>query len=106
MALATVVAGCKQPDPVVPTPDVNITAGEAAPEQLEFYVSATQADEIAFICVETTDEVKVYKAEALFEEGEVFAATEEPVLHTVTGLKQGTCCEFEVEFDSLCCWAA
>lgn len=90
ISLAALMTGCKQPDPVTPDPEVNITEGTAAPEQLEFYVSATQADEIAFMCVETTDEVKVYKAEALFEEGEVFAATEEPVLHTVTGLKQGT----------------
>ena len=90
ISLAALITGCRQPDPVAPAPEVNITEGAAAPEQLEFYVSATQADEIAFICVETTDEVKVYKAEALFEEGEVFAATEEPVLHTVTGLKQGT----------------
>ena len=75
MALATLVAGCKQPDPVVPTPDVKITAGEVTPEQLEFYVSATQADEIAFVCVETTEEVKLYKPEALFNEGEVQAVT-------------------------------
>ncbi|MBO5310838.1 MAG: hypothetical protein J6A91_02170 [Bacteroidales bacterium] len=90
MALAALVSGCKQPDPVVPAPEVNITEGVATPEQLEFYVSATQADEIAFICLETTDEVKVYKAEALFAEGEVFAATEEPVPHTVSGLRPET----------------
>jgi len=90
MAFAALVSGCKQPDPMVPAPEVNITEGVATPEQLEFYVSATQADEIAFICVETTDEVKVYKAEALFAEGEVFAATEEPVPHTVSGLKPET----------------
>lgn len=90
MAFAALVSGCKQPDPVVPAPEVNITEGVATPEQLEFYVSATQADEIAFVCVETTDEVKVYKAEALFAEGEVFAATEEPVPHTVSGLTPET----------------
>lgn len=90
MALAALVSGCKQPDPVVPAPEVNITEGVATPEQLEFYVSATQADEIAFVCVEMTDEVPVYKAEALFAEGEVFAATEEPVPHTVSGLKPET----------------
>lgn len=90
MALIALVSGCKQPEPVTPAPEVNITEGVATPEQLEFYVSATQADEIAFICVETTDEVKVYKAEALFDEGEVFAATEEPVPHTVSGLKPET----------------
>lgn len=90
ISLAALMTGCKQPDPVTPDPEVNITEGTAAPEQLAFYVSATQADEIAFICVETTEEVKVYKAEALFEEGEVFAATEEPVAHTVAGLKPET----------------
>ena len=90
MAFAALVSGCKQPDPVVPAPEVNITEGVATPEQLEFYVSATQADEIAFVCVETTDEVKVYKAETLFAEGEVFAATEEPVPHTVSGLTPET----------------
>ena len=90
MSLAALVTGCRQPDPVVPVPEVNITEGVAAPEPLEFYVSATQADEIAFICVETTDEVKVYKPEHIFAEGEVFSATEDPVPHTVSGLKPET----------------
>lgn len=90
MVLAALLSGCKEPEPVIPTPEVNLTEGTVSPEQLEFYMSATQADEIAFVCFETTDEMKFYKAEALFEEGEVFAATEEPVLHTVTELKQGT----------------
>lgn len=91
MAAATLLAGCKQlEDTTTPTPEVNITEGVATPEQLEFHVSATQADEIAYICVETTDEAKVYKAETLFAEGEVFAATEEPVPHIVSGLKPET----------------
>lgn len=91
MTAAALLAGCKQlEDTTTPTPEVNITEGVATPEQLEFHVSAKQADEIAYICIETTDEVKVYKAETLFEEGEVFAATEEPVPHTVSGLKPET----------------
>ncbi len=58
MAAAAFLAGCKQlEDTTEPTPEVNITEGAVASDQLEFYISATQADEIVVVGVETSDVV-------------------------------------------------
>ena len=85
------MVSCKDPQPTPevqdPKPEITITKGEVTESQIEFFLSAKDADEVAYYFVETTDEVPVIKIEALFEIGEVFAASEEPVSYVMEGLK-------------------
>lgn len=97
--LAACLTGCEQPGNPgasdnpgdTAKPEVTIIEGMMTDEEVEFYISAVNADEIAYLCVETNpDEIKVYKPETLFTQGEVFSATTDPVPHVVSGLKAET----------------
>ena len=79
----------KPPVPEVqdPKPEITITKGEVTQTQIEFFLSAKDADEVAYYFVETTDEVPIVTIENLFEIGEVFAASEEPVSYVMEDLK-------------------
>lgn len=90
MVLVMSMAGCKEPQPAVRAPEVSVSAGTVTAEDVEFYISATDADEITYLCIGTDDDMKTPAAQSLFEEGEVFAATTEPVAHTVSGLEADT----------------
>ncbi len=85
------LASCNEvkPTPEVqdPKPEITITQGEVTENQIEFFLSAKDADEVAYYFVETTEEVPVVNIENLFKNGEVFAASEEPVSYVMEGLK-------------------
>ena len=85
------MVSCKDPQPAPevqdPKPEITITKGEVTESQIEFFLSAKDADEVIYYFVETTDEVPVIKLETLFEIGEVFAASEEPVSYVMEDLK-------------------
>ena len=85
------MVSCKDPQPAPevqdPKPEITITKGEVTESQIEFFLSAKDADEVVYYFVETTDEVPVIKIETLFEIGEVFAASEEPVSYVMEDLK-------------------
>lgn len=85
------MVSCKDPQPAPevqdPKPEITITKGEVTESQIEFFLSAKDADEVVYYFVETTEEVPVVKIETLFEIGEVFAASEEPVSYVMEDLK-------------------
>lgn len=86
------VASCKEPQPDVeaPKPEITITEGVITENQIEFYLSATDADEVAYHFQETTDEVPMLTPELLFKNGEVFTASTEPVSFVMENLKPET----------------
>ena len=85
------MVSCNEPQPVPevqdPKPEITITEGTVTENQIEFFLSAKDADEVAYYFVETTDEVPVLNIENLFKIGEVFAASEEPVSYVMEDLK-------------------
>ena len=84
---------CKQPEPQVedPKPDITITEGMVTESQIEFYLSATDADEVAYYFTEATDEGLVPTVEDLFKDQEhVFAASSEPVPFVMENLAPET----------------
>ena len=85
------MVSCKDPQPVPevqePKPEITITEGTVTENQIEFLLSAKDADEVAYYFVETTEEAPIVKIENLFKDGEVFAASEEPVSYVMEGLK-------------------
>ena len=89
--LALLLVGCtNQPPPEVIKCEVTLTEGIATDSQVEFYLSATNAEEVAYLCVNTSEETLVISAETLFETGEVFTATVDPVQHQIENLKPDT----------------
>ena len=59
MALPLALVACKPDTPVdeVKNPTVEVTAGEATENSLTFTVSSTEATNVAWMCVEATEEV-------------------------------------------------
>ena len=91
--LALFLTGCKEPDPVVEpevTPEVTISEGVVTENSMEFTLSAQNADEVAYLCIEAADATETVDAEYLFTAGEVFVATAEAVLHEISDLESGT----------------
>lgn len=69
-----------------PKPEVTIAAGEQTETSVQFYLSAKEAEEIAYSFVQMTDELKAPSAEELIENGEIVEASEEPVAYLVEDL--------------------
>lgn len=86
------MVSCKEPEPQVedPKPEITIAKGVVTENQIEFFLSATQADGVAYHFVETTDEVPMLTVEALFKGENVFAASAEPVSFVMEDLKPET----------------
>lgn len=86
------MVSCKEPEPQVqdPKPEVTITEGVVTENQIEFFLSATEADEVAYYFMETTDEVPLLTVEKLFKGENVFAASAEPVSFIMDNLTPET----------------
>lgn len=72
------------------TPVVTLTAGEITENQVEFYLSAEDADEVAYGYVIAAEEAQELTAEALFDGEYVFAATADPIAHVISDLTAAT----------------
>ena len=83
---------CKQPEPQVedPKPEITITEGMVTENQIEFFLSATDADEVAYYFMETTDNVPLLTLDGLFKGENVFAASAEPVSFIMENLNPAT----------------
>ena len=83
------VVSCKKPEPQpeLPKPEITLSQGTVTEDQVEFFLSATDADEVAYCFVNTTEDVVNFTAEAIFAEGEVFTASTEPVSFVMTDLQ-------------------
>lgn len=77
----------KEPQQEAPKPEITITQGVVTENQIEFFLSATDADEVAYYFANTTEDLIVLTVESLFTEGEVFAASTEPVSFVMDGLQ-------------------
>lgn len=86
------MVSCNRPEPQVedPKPEITITEGAVTENQIEFFLSATDADEVAYYFMNTTDEVPLLTAESLFKGENVFAASTEPVSFVMEGLTPET----------------
>ena len=88
------MVSCKDPQPVPevqePKPEITITEGTVTENQIEFLLSAKDADEVAYYFVESAEAEPFAKVEDLFQNGEVFAASEEPVSYVMEGLNPET----------------
>lgn len=86
------MVSCKKPEPQVvePKPEVAISEGLITENSIEFFLSATEADEVAYCFMETTDEVPLLTVEGLFKGENVFAASAEPVSFVMENLKPET----------------
>ena len=86
------MVSCKKPEPQVedPKPQITITEGMVTENSIEFFLSATEADEVAYYFMETTDEVPLLTVEGLFKGENVFAASAEPVSFIMENLKPET----------------
>ena len=86
------MVSCKKPEPQVedPKPQITITEGMVTENSIEFFLSATEADEVAYYFMETTDEVPLLTVENLFKGENVFAASAEPVSFVMENLKPET----------------
>lgn len=69
-----------------PKPEVTLSAGERTETSVQFYLSATDADEIAYLLMEKTEGMSSPAVEDLFEQGEVVEASEEPVAYLESDL--------------------
>ena len=83
------MVSCKEKEPQVeaPKPQITITEGAVTENQIEFFLAATDADEVAYRFVNTTEEAAIVTVESLFKNGEVFAASAEPVSFLMTDLQ-------------------
>ena len=83
------MVSCNKPEPQqeAPKPEITITQGVVTENQIEFFLSATDADEVAYYFANTTEDLIVLTVESLFTEGEVFAASTEPVSFVMDGLQ-------------------
>ena len=83
---------CKQPEPQIedPKPEITITEGVVTENQIEFFLSATDADEVAYYFMDTTDGVPLLTLEGLFKGENVFAASAEPVSFIMENLTPET----------------
>ena len=93
LLLSTVSCKEKEPSgsqPDAPQPKIEITQGEVTSDQIEFFLSATDADEVAYYFQETTDEVPLLTVQSLFKNGEVYAASAEPVSFVMSDLTPET----------------
>ena len=86
------MVSCKKPEPQVedPKPQITVTAGMVTENSIEFFLSATEADEVAYHFMETTEEVPLLTVEGLFKGENVFAASAEPVSFVMENLKPET----------------
>ena len=86
------MVSCKKPEPQVedPKPQITVTEGMVTENSIEFFLSATEADEVAYHFMETTDEVPLLTVEGLFKGENVFAASAEPVSFVMENLKPET----------------
>lgn len=86
------MVSCKKPEPQVedPKPQITVTEGMVTENSIEFFLSATEADEVAYYFMETTDEVPLLTVEGLFKGENVFAASAEPVSFIMENLKPET----------------
>ena len=83
------MVSCNKPEPQqeTPKPEITLTQGVVTENQVEFFLSATDADEVAYYFANTTEDLIVLTVESLFTEGEVFAASTEPVSFVMTDLQ-------------------
>lgn len=83
------IVSCNKPEPQqeVPTPEITITQGEVTENQIEFFLAATDADEVAYYFANTTEDAVLLTVESLFKTGEVFMASAEPVSFLMTDLQ-------------------
>ena len=83
------MVSCNKPEPQqeTPKPEIAITQGEVTEDQIEFFLAATDADEVAYYFANTTDGTVIINLESLFKTGEVFAASTEPVSFVMTDLQ-------------------
>ena len=83
------MVSCKKPEPQVvePKPEVTISEGLITENSIEFFLSASKADEVAYCFMETTDEVPLLTVKGLFKGEDVFAASAEPVSFVMENLK-------------------
>ena len=83
------MVSCNKPEPQqeAPTPEITITQGEVTENQIEFFLSATDADEVAYYFANTTEDAVLLTVESLFKTGEVFMASAEPVSFLMTDLQ-------------------
>ena len=86
------MVSCKKPEPQVedPKPQITVTAGMVTENSIEFFLSATEADEVAYHFMETTEEVPLLTVEGLFKGENVFTASAEPVSFVMENLKPET----------------
>ena len=86
------MVSCKKPEPQVedPKPQITVTEGMVTENSIEFFLSATEADEVAYHFMETTEEVPLLTVEGLFKGENVFAASAEPVSFVMENLKPET----------------
>ena len=86
------MVSCKKPEPQVedPKPQITVTEGMVTENSIEFFLSATEADEVAYYFTETTDEVPLLTVEGLFKGENVFTASAEPVSFIMENLKPET----------------
>lgn len=76
----------EQTEEPAPEPEVTVSAGENTETSVQFYLSATDADEIAYLFMERTEGISAPAVEELFEEGEVVEASSEPVSYMIADL--------------------
>ena len=83
------MVSCNKPEPQqeAPTPEITITQGEVTENQIEFFLAATDADEVAYYFANTTEDAVLLTVESLFKTGEVFMASAEPVSFLMTDLQ-------------------
>ena len=86
------MVSCKKPEPQVedPKPQITVTEGMVTENSIEFFLSATEADEVAYHFMETTEEVPLLTVEGLFKGENVFTASAEPVSFVMENLKPET----------------
>ena len=81
---------CSQPEPQVERLEITIAEGMVTENQIEFFLSAIGADEVAYYFMETTDEVPLLTLDGLFSGENVYAASSEPVSFVMDNLKPET----------------
>lgn len=89
------MVSCKEKEPQQeapkdPKPEITITEGVVTENQIEFFLSATDADEVAYYFLETTDQLPLLTIEALFKGENVYTASSEPVSFIMENLTPET----------------
>lgn len=92
--LSLVIIGCNKveenPQEEPKKCEVTLAEGVTTESQIEFYISAKDSEEVAYLHLNTADDVMTMTPESVFAMGETYAAAVEPVSHVIEGLEPET----------------